>query len=152
MSCSSWNQVFTDIFLLAATNLIVPFSMGCQGECNTALSLPPSGFFLRAIPVEESDRLAVDVYILAFLYYVCYAYPEIFGPRWTAFGVVSQFIVFVDVSGNGQGSSLCDAVLISLMVMLGLLRKQVTLPMGFDATQANWKGTKIISLLLYFLL
>lgn len=90
--------------------------------------------------MEESDWLAVNIYILAFLYYVCYAYPEIFGSRWAAFGVVSEFIVFVDVSWNGQGSSLCDAVLISLMVMLGLLRNQVTLPVGFNATQANWKG------------
>ncbi len=135
---TSWDQIFTDVFLLTATDLVVPFSLCCQRERDAALSLPSGRLSPGSIPVEESDRQAVHVHILAFLHYVCYADPEVFGCGWAAFDIVCELVVLADVSRYGQGPSLCDAVLVGLVVVLDLLRKQVTLPVGFDATQANW--------------
>lgn len=137
MRRTSWNQVFTDVFLLAATDLVVPLSLSGQRESNTALSLPPAGLSLGPVPVEEGDGQAVHVHILAFLHYVCDADPEIFGSGRAALGVVSELVVFAHVSRNGQGSSLSDAVLVGLVIVLDLLRNQVTLSVGLDATQAN---------------
>lgn len=138
------NGVFTNVLFLAKADLIMPLSLCSQWEHDTALPLGPCGLLLGLVPVEVADEHAVDVYILALLHNVCHTDPELLSTWRTPLGIVPQVIVFIEVTWSGKCSTPCDAVFVGLMVVLGFLDGQVTLPVSFDATKTNWKQREAV--------